>query len=102
MKALGTLTYYTGIQFARDKVALFWTLAFPVVLMVIIGYAFGESGTALLPVGLVIEDRGPAGQAVAGALAGYLCSRSQPDRRKRNWRLSIRETDAPSLSSRQT
>ena len=70
MKALGTLTYYTGIQFARDKVALFWTLAFPVVLMVIIGFAFGESGTASLPVGLVIEDRGPAGQAVAGALAG--------------------------------
>ena len=70
VKALWTLTYYTGVQFARDKVALFWTLAFPVVLMVIIGYAFGDSGTASLPVGLVIEDRGPAGQAVAGALAG--------------------------------
>lgn len=69
MKALWTLTYYTGVQFARDKVALFWTLAFPVVLMVIIGFAFGESGTTSLPVGLVIEDRGPAGQAVAGALA---------------------------------
>ncbi len=70
MKALGILTYYTGVQFARDKVALFWTLAFPVVLMVIIGFAFGEAGTASLPVGLVIEDRGPAGQAVAQALAG--------------------------------
>ncbi len=70
MKALWTLTYYTGVQFARDKVALFWTLAFPVVLMVIIGFAFGESGSASLPVGIVVADRGPAGQAVAQALEG--------------------------------
>ena len=70
MKALWTLTYYTGVQFARDKVALFWTLAFPVVLMVIIGSAFGESGSASMPVGLVILDEGPAGQTIAHALAG--------------------------------
>ena len=70
MKALWTLTYYTGVQFARDKVALFWTLAFPVVLMVIIGSVFGESGSTSMPVGLVILDEGPAGQTVAQALAG--------------------------------
>ena len=44
MKALWTLTYYTGLQFARDKVALFWTLVFPIVLMVIIGSGFRRVG----------------------------------------------------------
>lgn len=70
MKALWTLTYYTAVQAARDKVALFWTLAFPVMLMVIIGSVFGESDSASLPVGLVVLDEGPAGQAVMQALEG--------------------------------
>lgn len=68
MKALWTLTYYTGLQFARDKVALFWTLAFPVVLMVIIGFAFGEAESASMPVGLVAQDQGPAGQTIVQVL----------------------------------
>ena len=70
MNALWTLTYYTGLQFARDKVALFWTLVFPIVLMVIIGSVFGESDSASLPVGLVVRDQGPAGQAIAQVLEG--------------------------------
>ncbi len=68
MKALWTLTYFTGLQFARDKVALFWTLVFPIVLMVIIGSVFGESDSASMPVGLVVQDQGPAGQAIAQVL----------------------------------
>jgi ABC-2 type transport system permease protein len=68
VKALTTLTYYSGVQFARDKVALFWTLIFPVVLMVIIGSAFGESGSGSMPVGLVALDEGPAGQVIVQAL----------------------------------
>ncbi|MDE2817739.1 MAG: ABC transporter permease [Chloroflexota bacterium] len=70
MNALWTLTYYSGVQFARDKVALFWTLAFPVVLMVIIGFAFGESNSASMPVGLVVLDEGPAGQTITQVLEG--------------------------------
>ncbi|MYB76696.1 MAG: ABC transporter permease [Chloroflexi bacterium] len=70
MKALWTLTYYTGLQFARDKVALFWTLIFPIVLMVIIGSVFGESDSASMPVGLVVRDQGPAGQTIAQVLEG--------------------------------
>ena len=51
-------------QFVREKSALFWTFAFPIVFILIFGAIFGGVDDTTFPIGLVIEDD----SAVAGQL----------------------------------
>jgi ABC-2 type transport system permease protein len=55
-------------EFARDRMALFWTLAFPVVFILIFGLIFGRPDTFSADLGLVIEDNGAAAQELAQTL----------------------------------
>jgi ABC-2 type transport system permease protein len=67
MKAFSQLFLANLREFARDRMALFWTLAFPVVFILIFGLLFGRSSTITTDLGLVIEDQGPAAQTLAQA-----------------------------------
>lgn len=51
-------------EFARDRMALFWTIAFPVLFILIFGLIFGRDNAFSADLGLVIEDRGPVAQAL--------------------------------------
>ena len=48
------------IRFFRDRIAMFSTIALPIVLVLLIGLSFGQSGSRL-PVGLLSENPGPLG-----------------------------------------
>ena len=53
--------------FVRDRMALFWMLAFPVFIILLFGAVFGgEDGTSF-DIGLVVEDPGPAAKGIAMA-----------------------------------
>ena len=54
-------------EFIRDRAALFWTFAFPIVFIVLFGAIFSGSGSHTYNVGLVNEDDGPVGAALANA-----------------------------------
>ena len=55
-------------EFFRDRAALFWTLAFPILFIVLFGTIFSGNGGANYTVGLVNEDGGPA----ASTLTSYM------------------------------
>ena len=50
-----------------DRIALFTTLALPVVLVLLIGLSFGQSADRL-PVGMVLSDPGPLGTSLVAEL----------------------------------
>lgn len=54
-------------EFVRDRAALFWTLAFPILFIVLFGVIFSGNNSANYTVGLVNEDTGPVGQQLAQA-----------------------------------
>lgn len=49
-------------EFIRDRAAMFWTLAFPILFIVLFGIIFSGGGSTNYTVGLVNEDNGPVGQ----------------------------------------
>ena len=51
------------IRFFRDRIAMFSTIALPIVLVLLIGLSFGQSGSRL-PVGLLSENPGPLGTSL--------------------------------------
>ncbi len=51
------------IRFFRDRIAMFSTIALPIVLVLLIGLSFGQSGSRL-PVGLLSQDPGPLGMSL--------------------------------------
>lgn len=55
-------------EFVRDRMTIFWTLAFPLVFVVMFGVLFAFGGDSRFDVGLVVEDQGPTAQQVAGIL----------------------------------
>jgi ABC-2 type transport system permease protein len=55
-------------EFVRDRMTIFWTLAFPLVFVVMFGVLFSFGGDNRFDVGLVVEDQGATGQQVAGIL----------------------------------
>lgn len=59
MRVLGTAAT-EWVRFFRDRIAMFSTLALPVVLVLLIGLSFGQSRSAL-PVGLLASQPGPLG-----------------------------------------
>jgi ABC-2 type transport system permease protein len=68
-------------SFIRDRAALFWTIAFPVIFVVLFGTLFGGAGNATYQVGWVDLDASPASAALKGAFSGTgLLSLSVTDR----------------------
>lgn len=52
-------------EFTRDRMALFWTVAFPVLFIVLFGLIFSGNSAASYNMGLVNLDTGPVGQQLA-------------------------------------
>ena len=48
-------------EFARDRMAIFWTLGFPVMFILIFGIVFSGGGDIAYDVALVNQDEGPIG-----------------------------------------
>jgi ABC-2 type transport system permease protein len=69
MHALVTLTVANLRSFVRDRAALFWTLAFPVIFVVLFGTIFSGGGTPEYQVGWVDEDRTPASSRLRNAFS---------------------------------
>jgi ABC-2 type transport system permease protein len=52
-------------EFVRDRAALFWTFAFPVIFIVLFGLIFSGNSSPSYTVGLVNEDGGAVGNTLA-------------------------------------
>jgi ABC-2 type transport system permease protein len=52
-------------EFVRDRAALFWTFAFPVIFIVLFGLIFSGNNSPSYTVGLVNEDGGAVGNTLA-------------------------------------
>jgi ABC-2 type transport system permease protein len=81
-------------EFVRDPMALFWTLAFPIVFIILFGFIFSGGGDVSYNIGLVVEDQSPVGEGLAqafgavpvfkifrGDLEGELAAMKRGDRR---------------------
>ena len=61
MNTLYQLYLASAKEFVRDRMAMFWTLAFPIFFIVVFGIIFsGDNGTSF-SIGLAVEDQGPVG-----------------------------------------
>ena len=67
MKAFTQLFLANLREFARDRMALFWTIAFPVLFILIFGLIFSRDNSFSADLGLVVEDQGAAAQSLAQA-----------------------------------
>jgi ABC-2 type transport system permease protein len=67
MKAFTQLYLANLREFTRDRLAMFWTLAFPVVFIVLFGIIFSGGGNTSFEVGIANEDTGPTGAALVQA-----------------------------------
>lgn len=56
MRSFTSLYLATVREFTRDKTALFWTIAFPVMFILIFGVIFSGTGSISFDIGLVNED----------------------------------------------
>jgi ABC-2 type transport system permease protein len=52
-------------EFVRDRAAMFWTLAFPLLFIVLFGVIFSGNGSPNYTVGLVNQDTGQIGTQLA-------------------------------------
>lgn len=68
MKAFFQLYLASLKEFVRDRMTIFWTLAFPLVFVVMFGVLFSFGGDSKFDVGLVVEDGGQTAQQVASFL----------------------------------
>ncbi len=68
MKVLLKLLIANFRQFVREKAALFWTFAFPLVFILIFGGVFSGGDNITFSVGLVVKDRSPAATALTEML----------------------------------
>jgi ABC-2 type transport system permease protein len=57
-------------EFFRDRSALFWTLAFPIIFIVLFGAIFSGSSGANYTIGLVDQDHGPVSGTVIATFKG--------------------------------
>jgi ABC-2 type transport system permease protein len=67
MRALSALTIANIRGFVRDRAALFWTLAFPLIFIFLFGFIFQGSGGAGLDVAWVDQDASPASAQLRAA-----------------------------------
>ena len=68
MRALWTLTLANIRSYIRDRAALFWTLAFPLIFIVMFGLIF-QGGESRLNLAWVDEDGSTQSAALRTALA---------------------------------
>jgi ABC-2 type transport system permease protein len=57
-------------EFTRDRLALFWTMAFPILFIILFGLIFSGGSSPSYSVGLVNQDSGQMGAAIAQAFKG--------------------------------
>ncbi|MFI5254225.1 MAG: ABC transporter permease [Candidatus Limnocylindrales bacterium] len=69
-------------SFVRDRAALFWTLAFPIIFVVLFGTIFSGGGNPEYKIGWVDEDRSAVSGQLRAAFAGpsFLKLSDEPDR----------------------
>ncbi len=68
MKTLAQLYLANLKEFTRERIALFWTFAFPIAFIVLFGVIFsGSDNSTTFNIGLVAEDQGPVGAGLAKA-----------------------------------
>ncbi len=70
MDGLLHLTVANIRSFLRDRAALFWTLAFPIIFIVMFGAIFSGGGNPTRTFGWVDDDRSQASQALRAAFVG--------------------------------
>jgi ABC-2 type transport system permease protein len=70
LRTLVTLSFANFKSFIRDRAALFWTLAFPIVFVVLFGTIFSGGGSASYRVGWVDQDGSPVSTGLRAAIAG--------------------------------
>jgi ABC-2 type transport system permease protein len=70
MKGFATTVLMGFRMYLRDRGAVFWGIAFPLVLMTLIGLAFGRSGNPTYSVAVVDRDAGLLGQGLVAGLRG--------------------------------
>ena len=51
-------------EFVRDRMAMFWTLAFPILFIVLFGIIFSGNSDTTFEIGLVVEDKGSVGEGL--------------------------------------
>jgi ABC-2 type transport system permease protein len=56
-------------EFIRDRMGIFWTVAFPVFFIVLFGIIFSGGGTTTFGVGVVVEDPGQLGASLGKAFS---------------------------------
>jgi len=61
-------------EFARDRMAMFWTLAFPIMFILIFGVLFSDQESGAYPVGVVLEDENDQ------VALGFFCMYEMADR----------------------
>ena len=61
-------------EFARDRMAMFWTLAFPIMFILIFGVLFSDQESGAYPVGVVLEDENDQ------VALGFYCMYEMADR----------------------
>jgi ABC-2 type transport system permease protein len=66
---IGSLYIASLKEYVRDRLTLFWTLAFPVIFIVLFGLIFSGSGTTTYNVGLVNLDTGQTGTMITQVFA---------------------------------
>ena len=69
MRALSALTVANVRSFVRDRAALFWTLAFPLIFIFLFGFIFQGSGGASLDLAWVDDDHSAASAQLRTAFA---------------------------------
>ena len=69
MRALLALTVANIKSYLRDRAALFWTLAFPLIFIFMFGFIFQGGGSAALNVGWVDQDGSAASAQLHAAFA---------------------------------
>lgn len=67
MRAFWQLYLANVKEFVRDRMAMFWTLAFPIFFIAIFGLIFSGANNTTFDVGLAVEDQGPAATALEQA-----------------------------------
>jgi ABC-2 type transport system permease protein len=68
MRAFWQLYLANVKEFVRDRMAMFWTLAFPIFFIAIFGLIFSGTSDMSFDVGLTLEDHGPAAVAIQQAI----------------------------------
>lgn len=64
MRGLLALTVANIRSFVRDRAAIFWTFAFPIIFVVLFGSIFSGGGSTTYDIGWVDQDGTPASQAL--------------------------------------